>query len=134
MKKLLNFWRYATTRSGRSLAELEAENERLRGLVGQKIMDQTVVRDLYCEDGSMYFGFKGGAAELLAQSFGDQFIKERGINYVEVTFDAPRLGPSEKLIVTLQKMSGKTPHQLREDAERRLYELRVGIEAQRIEA
>jgi hypothetical protein len=96
---------------------LEAENYRLRALLAEKVVTSTMLTGLVPEDGGMTVGFEGGACGMLAQVFGDQFYQNKAINYLELRFNSakhPELGP---LVVTLQRVEGKTPHQLREVAE-----------------
>ena len=98
-------------------SQLEVENARLRGLLAEKVVTSTMLTGLVPDDGGMTLGFEGGACGMLAQVFGDQFYRSQAVNYLELRFDSakhPELGP---LVVTLQRVEGKTPHQLREVAE-----------------
>jgi hypothetical protein len=97
--------------------QLKAENERLRNLLAEKVVTSTMLTGLVPGDGGMTLGFEGGACGMLAQVFGDQFYESKAINYLELRFDSathPELG---SLVVTLQRVEGKTPHQCRVEAE-----------------
>lgn len=97
---------------------LQVNNAKLRKLLAEKVVTSTMLTGLVPDDGGMTLGFEGGACGMLAQLFGDQFYESKAINYLELRFDSakhPELGP---LVVTLQRVEGKTPHQLREQAEK----------------
>ena len=108
------------TKAHQQVTDLSAENERLRGLLAQKMVDSTMLTGLVPEDGGMTLGFKGGACGMLAQLFGDQFYESGAVNYLEFRFDSatrPELGP---LVVTLQRAEGLTPTQKLAAAESKL--------------
>lgn len=98
-------------------ASLLAENTRLRGLLAEKVVTSTMLTGLVPDDGGMTLGFEGGACGMLAQVFGDQFYESKAINYLELRFDSAKHPELGALVVTLQRVEGKTPHQLREVAE-----------------
>lgn len=105
--------------------QLKAENTRLRELLAEKVVKATMLTGLVPDDGGMTLGFEGGACGMLAQVFGDQFYESKAINYLELRFDSAKHPELGSLVVTLQRVDGKTPHQLREVAEaqaRRLIE------------
>jgi len=52
------------------------------------------------------------------------FVKSKGINYVEYTMDSPE----GSYLVTIQRKAGKTPHELRMEAETELARLRAQLE------
>jgi hypothetical protein len=52
------------------------------------------------------------------------------VNYIELQFGSPR-GP---IVVTVMRPDGKTPHQLRQDAEQRVVELDAEVERFRADA
>lgn len=97
---------------------LLAENDRLRELLAEKVVSSTMLTGLVPDDGGMMLGFEGGACGMLAQVFGDQFYESKAINYLELRFDSAKHPELGQLVVTLQRVEGKTPHQLRELAER----------------
>lgn len=118
--KLKNFWHYATTRSGRTIATLECENYKLREQLVARIMDETFVTGLALDGDNINLGFKGGAAQLLAELLAKQIEDTAAINYLELSFKSKQVNPGNSYIVTIQKCNGKTPHQLRIEAESEL--------------
>lgn len=103
---------------GEQNAALKAENNRLRGLLAEKVVSSTMLTGLVPDDGGMTLGFEGGACGMLAQVFGDQFYESKAVNYLELRFDSAKHPELGSLVVTLQRVQGKTPHQLREEAEK----------------
>ncbi|RUT30847.1 hypothetical protein WG29040_23190 [Pseudomonas sp. PAMC 29040] len=97
--------------------QLKAENERLRGLLAEKVVNSTMLTGLVPDDGGMTLGFEGGACGMLAQLFGDQFYESPAINYLELRFDSAKHPDIGRLVVTLQREEGKTPAELRGIAE-----------------
>lgn len=76
-----------------------------------KRLDEARLNNInFGRNGELSIQLEGGACGLFAQTFADQFIGSNAINYVEATFTCPEIGD---LSVTMQKLSGKTPHQLR---------------------
>jgi hypothetical protein len=72
------------------------------------------------EDGSFTggAGFKGGAVELFAAEVGTWFREAGGVNFVESKIFDPTNG--QVLVMTIQRAGGKTPNDLREEAEAKL--------------
>lgn len=97
--------------------QLKAENERLRGLIAEKVVNSTMLTGLVPDDGGMTLGFEGGACGMLAQLFGDQFYESQAINYLELRFDSTKHPDMGRLVVTLQREEGQTPAELRGIAE-----------------
>lgn len=106
------------------LLQLRAENAVLRKQLSQRVLDETVVHELAIKDGGLYAGIQGGAAGLLAMSFGDTLLEYGAENYVEMQFTYK----GERLTVTLQRQQGLTPHQLRVQAISALADLVSAIE------
>lgn len=96
---------------------LQVNNAKLRKLLAEKVVTSTMLTGLVPDDGGMTLGFEGGACGMLAQLFGDQFYESKAINYLELRFDSAKHPELGSLVVTLQRVEGKTPHQLREVAE-----------------
>lgn len=111
------------------IAELEAENGKFRDGLAKGLSEKTMLTELAMRNGGLYAGIEGGAAAVLASAFAEQFTSSGGINYVEVSFTHPKTGP---LIVTLQRTQGKTPHQLRDEAEAERDTLRAELETERM--
>ncbi|MDF8363312.1 MULTISPECIES: hypothetical protein [Achromobacter] len=61
-------------------------------------------------------GLEGAACQAIAEAFAEQFRRAEATNYIEMHFEHSdaEIGP---LFVTLQRVNGKTPHQLRAEAE-----------------
>ena len=69
------------------------------------------------EHQGMDIGLEGAGPELVAGMFLGMFEKHRDAqNYIELTFESSS-GP---VLVTLMRPGGKTPHQLRREAEEKL--------------
>lgn len=113
------------------IAELEAENGKLRDGLAKGLSEKTMLTELAMRNGGLYAGIEGGAAAVLASAFAEQFTSSGGVNYVEVSFMHPATGP---ICVTLQRVQGKTPHQLRREAEAERDQLRAEVERLRADA
>jgi hypothetical protein len=107
-----------------ALAPLEAELERMRAALTQKVTDETMISELGLHGGNLNASFEGGACRLLAEAFADQFDKAGATNYVEVTLTDPQ-DHARAFVVTLQRKAGKTPHALRMEAEAELERMRM---------
>ena len=102
------------------LTELDtykAENERLRVLLAEKVVNATMLTGLVAIDGGIALGFEGGACGMMAQLFGDQFFESPAINYLELRFNSTKHPDLGRLVVTLQRVEGKTPAEMRATAE-----------------
>ena len=117
IKKLKTLWLYATTDSGRTRSELEAENAALREQLARRVIDETFITDMAMTGGSLNAGLEGGGARLLAEMLADQVEGSGTVNYLEARFASKHIKPGEHYVVTVQKCSGKTPHELRLAAE-----------------
>lgn len=104
---------------------LQAEVARLQGLLEGKFNRETLLTGM---QGST-LELQGGAAAHLAESFALQFAEAGGENYVELRFTSQQVLPGEQFVVTLQKVAGQTPHDLRRAAEAKNAELMRQIEA-----
>ncbi|HBO5516223.1 TPA: hypothetical protein L4559_005151 [Pseudomonas aeruginosa] len=107
-----------------SSADFKAENEQLREMLAQKVVDSTMLCSFTARDGGVSIGLEGGACALMAQAFAKQLYESDVVNYIEAKFesaDYPGLG---EIVVTLKRESGKTPHQLRIEAETASEELK----------
>lgn len=117
IKKLKTLWLYATTATGRSAAALEAENTDLREQLAKRVIDETFITGIAMTGGSLNAGLEGGAARLMAEMLAEQVETTGAVNYIEVRFASKHIKPGEQYVVTVQKCSGKTPHELRLVAE-----------------
>lgn len=92
------------------LDKLKAENDRLRSLLAEKVVDSTMLTGLEISSRGVDIGFEGGAARMLADMFVEQFQASGATNSLEVTFQDKELG---QIVVTTQRMGGLTPAQQR---------------------
>ena len=103
---LLNPWR--------TVRQLREENERLA-----EIITDPLLTGIHMGNGTLEIGMEGPGPQLVAGMFLGMFEKYPDAkNYIEVTFGS-RMGP---ILVTVMKPGGKTPDQLRREAERKLDE------------
>ncbi|HEX7906787.1 MAG TPA: hypothetical protein VF534_01660 [Paraburkholderia sp.] len=101
-----------------SLKDANTENDRLAGIVSRFIDPDAVKTHGPARiDGGLLFGMEGGAAQVFAAALSDQFRDIGAVNYIEMRFqsDDSQIG---ELLVTMQRVDGKTPHALRLEAER----------------
>lgn len=103
----------------------ENENAKLRIALAEKVTSETTLRDLSVGNGSINATFDGGAMHLLVDAFANQFEESGAANYIEMQFHSNVTGP---LVVTLQRVNGKTPHQLRAEAEQERDALRAAVQ------
>ena len=89
--------------------ELLRENELLRQHASDKISHATLMTDLNVNSGGMNMGLQGGAAQLVAESFADQFKNSGAPNYLEITFTSAEKMPGVRFVVTVQRADGETP-------------------------
>ena len=93
------------------------ENKKLRQLTSEKVINATMLREFVARDGGLTIGLEGGACALMAQAFGQQLYESEALNYIEASFDSPDYPELGQITVTLKREAGKTPHQLRREAE-----------------
>jgi len=97
--------------------KLAEENDKLRQLLAQKVMDDTLLSDINRTDNGLILGMEGGACQILADAFGQQLLESGAENYIEVLFESSRHPELGQIVVTVKKETGETPHQLRAKAE-----------------
>lgn len=103
---LLNPWRL--------VRQLREENERLAAAITDPLL-----AGINLGNGTLDVGIEGPGPQIVAGMFMGLFEKHPdATNYIEVSFDS-RMGP---ILVTVMKPGGKTPDQLRREAERKLAE------------
>ena len=97
-----------------SLEAAEKENAKLRIALAEKVTSEATLRDLNFGNGFINATFEGGAIQLMVDALATQFVESGAANYIEMQFHSEATGP---LLFTLQRVDGKTPHQLRAEAE-----------------
>ena len=100
------------------------QNEELRVMLSEKVIDSTMVTDFVVRNGGLNITLEGGACALLADALGKQLYESPAINYIEATFESRRYKDMGSIAVTLRRELGKTPHQLRLEAEQERDELK----------
>jgi hypothetical protein len=103
--------------SAQRIAELTDENAALRKQMCERLFDETKIVEILFRNGVMNVELEGGACRIFAEMFAEQIAKSNAENYLEVSFYSKLILPDEKLVVTIQRCKGKTPHQLRKAAE-----------------
>lgn len=100
-------------------AQLEQENAELRAALADKLVSQTLLKRLVAENGQMKLEMEGGACRLMAEAFGTMLQESKAANYIETLFEWGGVegDPKAVILVTVQRGEGKTPHQLRTEAE-----------------
>jgi len=69
---------------------------------------------------------------LFTDAFADFLVESGAENYVEVSFTSEKRPEIGQIVVTVQRLSGKTPHALRRDAE--LENERLREDAERLDS
>lgn len=87
---------------------------------------QTMLTGMQFGNGSATIELEGGACGLLAASFADQFKRSGAVNFLELQMGHPDLG---EFVVSMQRLQGKTPAQLKAEAERQRDELLEVLQA-----
>ena len=96
------------------LEATEKEIAKLRIALAEKVTSEATLRDLNVGNGFINATFEEGAVQPMLDALADQFVKSGASNYIEMQFHGEATGP---LLLTLQQVNGKTPHQLRTEAE-----------------
>ena len=106
----------------KKIAELEREIERL-----EKVINDPVLAGIEANEGGVNMMFKGAAPNILAGMFvGILDENPDAKNYITFKFFHERHG---LILITVQRYSGKTPHELRKEAEAKLEEAEKKLEA-----
>lgn len=97
--------------------DLASENQRLRERVAQLEAEVPYLKHLSVEGGALDITIEGAKAvtRMMAESLAEMFRAEKAVNYVQYEV---RSGEHDYILL-LQLASGKTPHQLRQEAEAR---------------
>lgn len=90
--------------------------------VEEYVCEQAFLNHAGPQHGAFGMQLSGLACQMLAASFAGQFKGSKAVNYLEVSMSHPEVGP---FTVTMQRLNGKTPHQLLVEAERERDEARA---------
>lgn len=101
-----------------------AECEKLRAALAQKAVSEVMLTEFNIAGNGANLRLEGGACRLLADAFADQFREHGGENFVEVGFTTH---DGLRLIVTMQKVEGKTPAQLLNECKTELATARAAL-------
>lgn len=97
--------------------ELEEALDRAQAINQALSNPDTVRLDYDAEEHKALWEIKADFVPLFIGWMAEWFKEQGGINYVEVQACHPRTGP---LLFTMQRQEGKTPHELRCEAETRI--------------
>ena len=104
--------------------ELERAVENLRAVIEAMSNPKTFHLDYDEKSHKVLFELKADFVPLFIGWMAEWFWEQGGMNYVEVEAFHPETGP---LIFTMQRKQGKTPHELRCEAEAQLERLALGV-------
>lgn len=111
-----------------ALADLLAERDRLKDALASKVAAETLLTGMHGKPGEFFIGLQGGAAQILAEGLASQLAESGAENYVELRFTSKHAAPDEEVVVTIQRVRGKSPHALRREAEAERDRLRAQVE------
>jgi mannose/fructose-specific phosphotransferase system component IIA len=104
-----------------AIEALDLEVLRLKELLAGQLTDASLS---YAQE---FIGITGVIAPMLIEMFAHQFKESHAGNYLEMQFTSSQILPSEQFVVRVQKVAGKTPHQLRLEAEEQRDALRAEL-------
>lgn len=96
---------------------LRQDSARLRSLLDEKFSSETLLTHLHAQGGSLEMEIQNGPAAALAEYFIHLYREVGGTNYIEIAFNATPDEVPERYTVRVQREMGKTPHELRTEAE-----------------
>jgi hypothetical protein len=103
----------------REIKRLQKFNDRLYNALSNPLLT-----GIQINNGSLDIGFAKDEAgpKMLAGMFYGMFLEHpEAVNYLETTLSCPE----GSIVVTVQRWDGKTPHQLRLEAEQELHDLKL---------
>jgi hypothetical protein len=112
----------------REIKRLQKSNDRLYNALSNPLLT-----GIQINNGSLDIGFAKDEAgpKMLAGMFYGMFLEHpKAVNYLETTLSCPE----GSILVTVQRWDGKTPHQLRLEAEQELRSLKsqIAMQAERL--
>lgn len=99
-----------------------------KDLLRKRLREMADIRDLEVDarpDG-FHLLSRHWATRVFAESFQDSLLKEGAPNYLEMKFNGPAVAPGG-ILVTVQRYLGKTPGDLKQEAEARADELMLRV-------
>lgn len=117
-----------------SYRDLLGENDRMRDLLAQKLVDSTMLTGLVPDASGINIHLEGGACRLVADAFGEQLYSSGAENYIEAFFSSSKYPDMGQIVVTVKRETGKTPHALRLAAEQEVRRLLAELEALKSQA
>ena len=108
------------------LEATEKEIAKLRIALAEKVTSEATLRGLNVGSGFINATFEEGAVQPMLDALADQFVESGSSNYIEMQLHSKT---AISLLFTLQRVDGKTPHQLREEAEKERDVLRADLAA-----
>ena len=107
-------------------AEADAEIERLHGIMAG---DASLVRMNYAAGSALNMALSHPMVLAMANAFGNTLRSCNAENYIETRFVDRAEDPPLEILVTIQRVVGQTPHQLRRQAEAERDEARAAERA-----
>lgn len=110
-----------------AVRELIKENEKFRGQLQKLAANETTLYDVAIENGGLNITICGDTIRLMAAQMKKLLEEYKAQNYIQ--FGLREKGELEdSILVTVQKKEGKTPHELRMEAENKVTALEKAVE------
>jgi hypothetical protein len=82
--------------------------------IAEYVSDEAYLNGLHPTENGMTLGMSGNACQILAASFAGQFVGSGAVNFLEARMEHHEIG---FFTVTIQRAEGKTPGQIKAEAE-----------------
>ena len=105
-------------------AQVVAERDGLKSALIDDAVAKTMLNDMAIRNGGLELQASGGMCGVMASSFAEMLKTSQAVNYLEMTFESDSHPEIGKIVVTVQRCSGQTPHQFRLQAEQERDQLR----------
>lgn len=96
---------------------LQAENDELRALLTERVLNESRVKSFIANHGGFSIEMEGGAFAIMAEAFAKQLYESSASNYLELQFESDEYASLGQIVMTVKRETGKTPHMLRVEAE-----------------
>lgn len=110
-------WRFVSRLP--SVRALVEENEQIRKDLDDLASNRTTLHELAVQNGTITAAMGTETARIIAERFAELLREHGAKNYLEMQFHSPKV-PGETLCLTLRWHDGKTPDQLKREAEAKL--------------